>query len=216
MPSRRRCSARWRGCSSAPTLWFVRYLRERRHEWSRARRASSKRRAGSAPQLPKLLPPEGAEAMAERAQTLMEAGVDDDLALRVARQRCRRAPRSTCAEVAAAASAAWTPVAAVYFAPGSGTRTSAGCASRALSLPADTHWDLLARTTTLEDLGRLKRALTTSVLEPVARGGRRTDADRGLAQEPSGGAGPLRADAGRPARARAPRGPRRCRCCPLR
>ena len=33
-----------------------------------------------------------------------------------------------------------------------------------MSLPADTHWDLLARTTTLEDLGRLKRALTTSVL----------------------------------------------------
>jgi len=55
-------------------------------------------------------------------------------------------------------------VAGVYFAIG--TLLNYGwIAERALALPAATHWDLLARAAALEELARLKRALTVSALE---------------------------------------------------
>lgn len=143
------------------TLWFVRYLRGGGTVEPGATRFVEAAR-WLTPQLPKLLPPEGAEAMAERAMTLIEAGVDDDLALRVAASDAAAASLDV-AEVAAACQRSLDAVAAVYFALDSELNFG-WLRERAFSLPADTHWDLLARTTTLEDLGRLKRALTTSVL----------------------------------------------------
>lgn len=100
--------------------------------------------------------------MAERAMALTEAGVDEDLALRVAASDIAAAALDI-AEVSGTCGRSLGAVAGVYFALD--TELNFGwLRERALSLPAETHWDLLARTTTLDDLGRLKRALTTSVL----------------------------------------------------
>jgi glutamate dehydrogenase len=143
------------------TLWFIRYLR-----------AGGTVEPGAArfvdaaqwltPQLPTLLPPEPSQAMAERAMALTEAGVDEDLALRVAASDIAAAALDI-AEVSGTCGRSLGAVAGVYFALD--TELNFGwLRERALSLPAETHWDLLARTTTLDDLGRLKRALTTSVL----------------------------------------------------
>ncbi len=116
------------------------------------------------PQLPALLAGSEAAALAERRQALRQSGVDDALALRVAAGEISAAALDI-AEVAAATQRSLALVAGVYFALD--TEFSFGwLRERALALPADSHWDLLARTTTLEDLGRLKRALTVSVLAP--------------------------------------------------
>ncbi|MGO4302514.1 NAD-glutamate dehydrogenase [Cupriavidus sp. RAF12] len=143
------------------TLWFVRYLRGGGKVEPGATRFVEAAQ-WLTPQLSTLLPPDAAQAMAERAMTLNEAGVDEDLALRVAASDIAAAALDI-AEVAAICDRSLAAVAGVYFALD--TELNFGwLRERAFSLPADTHWDLLARTTTLEDLGRLKRALTTSVL----------------------------------------------------
>ncbi|WP_244787208.1 NAD-glutamate dehydrogenase [Cupriavidus pauculus] len=143
------------------TLWFIRYLRGGGTVEPGAERFVQAAQ-WLTPQLAGLLPPDASQAMADRALTLSEAGVDQDLALRVAASDTAAAALDI-AEVAAACGRSLSAVAAVYFALD--TELNFGwLRERALSLPAATHWDLLARTTTLEDLGRLKRALTTSVL----------------------------------------------------
>ncbi|WP_066738511.1 NAD-glutamate dehydrogenase [Cupriavidus sp. D384] len=143
------------------TLWFVRYLRGGGTVEPGATRFMEAAQ-WLTPQLATLLPPETSQTMADAALSLTEAGVDDDLALRVAASDTAAAALDI-AEVAASCHRSLAAVAAVYFALD--TELNFGwLRERALSLPADTHWDLLARTTTLEDLGRLKRALTTSVL----------------------------------------------------
>ncbi|WP_019449263.1 NAD-glutamate dehydrogenase [Cupriavidus sp. BIS7] len=143
------------------TLWFVRYLRGGGTVEPGAARFVEAAQ-WLTPQLPTLLPPEPSQALAERALALTEAGVDEDLALRVAASDIAAAALDI-AEVSGSCGRSLGAVAGVYFALD--TELNFGwLRERALSLPADTHWDLLARTTTLEDLGRLKRALTTSVL----------------------------------------------------
>lgn len=112
--------------------------------------------------MPRLLPPADAAALAEHARTFSDAGVDEALALRVAGSEISAAALDI-AEVANACERSLDLVAGVYFALDSHLSFS-WLRERALALPSDTHWDLLARTTTLEDLGRLKRALTVSVL----------------------------------------------------
>jgi len=68
------------------------------------------------------------------------------------------------AEVASNCDRSLELVASVYFAIG--TLLNYGwIAERAMALPAATHWDLLARAGALEELARLKRALTVSALE---------------------------------------------------
>ena len=149
------------------TLWFVRYLRGGGTVEPGAIRFVEAAR-WLTPQLSTLLPPDAAQTMAERAIALTEAGIDEDLALRVAASDTAAAALDI-AEVASSCGRNMNAVAAVYFALD--TELNFGwLRERAQSLPADTHWDLLARTTTLEDLGRLKRALTTSVLAQAADG----------------------------------------------
>ncbi|AQV93623.1 NAD-glutamate dehydrogenase [Cupriavidus necator] len=142
-------------------LWFIRYLR------SGSKAPEDLARFGKAaqwlvPALPRLLPQADAAAMTERTRALTDAGVDEALAVRVAGSETSAAALDI-AEVATACERSLDLVAGVYFALDSHLSFS-WLRERALALPSDTHWDLLARTTTLEDLGRLKRALTVSVL----------------------------------------------------
>ncbi|MDK3021794.1 NAD-glutamate dehydrogenase [Cupriavidus taiwanensis] len=142
-------------------LWFIRYLRSgSRANEDLARFAQAAQ--WLAPQLPQLLPQADAAALAEHTRALTDAGVGETLAMRVAGSEISAAALDI-AEVAAACERSLDLVAGVYFALDSHLSFS-WLRERALALPSDTHWDLLARTTTLEDLGRLKRALTVSVL----------------------------------------------------
>ncbi len=109
-----------------------------------------------------MLPESDAAALAERTRALTEAGVEPTLARKVASSDIAAAALDI-AEVAASCNRPLELVAGVYFALD--TQLSFDwLRERAQALPADTHWDLLARTTTLDDLGRLKRALMTSLL----------------------------------------------------
>jgi len=149
------------------TLWFIRFLRGGGTVEPGATRFVDAAR-WLTPQLATLLPEEASNQLAERAAALTEAGVDEDLALRVAASDIAAAALDI-AEVAGTCQRSLGAVAAVYFALDT-EMNFAWLRERTLSLPSDTHWDLLARTTTLEDLGRLKRALTTSVLAQSADG----------------------------------------------
>ncbi|PVY78737.1 glutamate dehydrogenase (NAD) [Cupriavidus alkaliphilus] len=142
-------------------LWFIRYLRSGSSAAEDlARFAQAAQWLG--PRLPQLLPQADAAALTEHTRALIEAGVGETLAARVAGSEISAAALDI-AEVAAACERSLDLVAGVYFALDSHLSFS-WLRERALALPSDTHWDLLARTTTLEDLGRLKRALTVSVL----------------------------------------------------
>ncbi|MCO4890284.1 NAD-glutamate dehydrogenase [Cupriavidus sp. WGtm5] len=142
-------------------LWFIRYLRSGSSATEDlARFAQAAQWLG--PRLPQLLPQADAAALAEHTGALIEAGVGETLAARVAGSEISAAALDI-AEVATACERSLDLVAGVYFALDSHLSFS-WLRERALALPSDTHWDLLARTTTLEDLGRLKRALTVSVL----------------------------------------------------
>jgi glutamate dehydrogenase len=115
-----------------------------------------------APQLPALLPEADLDALSERQRTLVDAGVDSELAVRVASGEISAAVLDI-AEVAATCERRLELVAGVYFALG--TVLNYGWISeRAASLPTHTHWDMLARAAALAELARLKRALTTSAL----------------------------------------------------
>ncbi|SEA95586.1 NAD-glutamate dehydrogenase [Paraburkholderia sartisoli] len=115
-----------------------------------------------APQLPALLPQADMEALSERQRVLVDAGVDGDLALRVASGGIS-AELLDIAEVAATCNLNLELVAGVYFALGTRLNYS-WIAERAMALPTPTHWDMLARAAALAELARLKRALTTSAL----------------------------------------------------
>ncbi|CAG2128501.1 NAD-glutamate dehydrogenase [Cupriavidus numazuensis] len=142
-------------------LWFIRYLRtggSTAADMTRFTQAAQ----WLVPQLPALLPQADAAALADRTRALTDAGVEPALAQKVASSDIAAAALDI-AEVAASCDRPLELVAGVYFALD--TQLSFGwLRERAQALPADTHWDLLARTTTLDDLGRLKRALMTSVL----------------------------------------------------
>lgn len=142
-------------------LWFIRYLRaggKAGEDLARFAQAAQ----WLVPQMPRLLPPADAAALAERAKAFIDVGVGEALAMRVAGSETSAAALDI-AEVAAACDRSLDLVAGVYFALDSHLSFS-WLRERAQALASDTHWDLLARTTTLEDLGRLKRALTSSVL----------------------------------------------------
>ncbi|CAG4902561.1 NAD-glutamate dehydrogenase [Paraburkholderia gardini] len=115
-----------------------------------------------APQLPALLPQADMEGLSERQRVLVDAGVDSELALRVASGGIS-AELLDIAEVAATCNRNLELVAGVYFALGTRLNYS-WIAERAMALPTPTHWDMLARAAALAELARLKRALTTSAL----------------------------------------------------
>ncbi|MEM5340727.1 NAD-glutamate dehydrogenase [Paraburkholderia azotifigens] len=115
-----------------------------------------------APQLPMLLPAAELEALSERQRVLVDAGVDSELAVRVASGGIPAALLDI-AEVSATTDRSLELVAGVYFALS--TQLNYGwIGERAESLPTSTHWDVMARAAALAELARLKRVLTTSAL----------------------------------------------------
>jgi glutamate dehydrogenase len=116
-----------------------------------------------APQWPALLPTADLEALSERQRMLVDAGVDSELAVRIAAGSDISAALLDIAEVSSTCGRSLELVAGVYFALG--TLLNYGWISeRASALSAPTHWDMLARATALAEFARLKRALTTSAL----------------------------------------------------
>jgi glutamate dehydrogenase len=146
-------------------LWFLRHLQAGAVDGvgvntliARCRDAAQR----LAPQLPTLLPAGDLEGLSARQAALVNAGVESALAVRVASGELSVALLDI-ADVAAACERPLEWVAAVYFALG--TRLNYGWISeRAAALPTPTHWDTMARAAALAEIGRLKRALTMSVL----------------------------------------------------
>jgi glutamate dehydrogenase len=113
-------------------------------------------------ELDKLLRGSDLEMLAQRRLSLERAGVDDDLAMRVAAGEIS----ASVLDIADIASTAGQPlelVASVYFALG--TLLNYGLiAERAGELSTHSHWDVLARAAVLSEFARLKRSLTASAL----------------------------------------------------
>jgi glutamate dehydrogenase len=146
-------------------LWFLRQLqsgavsdRDVAGLLARCRDAAQR----LAPQWPALLPSADLEALSERQRVFADAGVDSELAVRIASGEISAALLDI-AEVASTSGRSLELVAGVYFALGT-LLNSGWISERAAALPAPTHWDMLARATALADIARLKRALTTSAL----------------------------------------------------
>jgi len=151
------------------TLWFLRHVTlsaagsaagSEAAEWvARCHEAVQR----LAPQLPTLLPANELDVLSERRRSLEEAGVEGSLAAQVASAEVSTAVLDS-AEVAESCERSLEVAASVYFAIS--TLLNYGWISeRAMALPAATHWDVLARAAALEELARLKRALTVSALE---------------------------------------------------
>jgi len=115
-----------------------------------------------APQWPALLPAADLEALSERQRVLVDAGVDSELAVRIASGEISAALLDI-AEVASTCERKLELVAGVYFALGTLLNYN-WISERAAALPAPSHWDMLARASALAELARLKRALTMSAL----------------------------------------------------
>ncbi|WP_250440504.1 NAD-glutamate dehydrogenase [Caballeronia sp. AZ1_KS37] len=148
------------------SLWFLRHLKHNGSGSNEAKGLLARCREAAlrlAPQLPALLPATQLDAWYARRRDLEDAGVESSLAARVASGEIATAVLDS-AEVAACSGRGLELVASVYF--GIGTLLDyRGIAERAMALPITTHWDLLARAAALEELARLKRALTVSALE---------------------------------------------------
>ncbi len=119
-----------------------------------------------APQLEQLLPAGDLAHLAERRRSLEEAGVDGDLATRVASGEISAAMLDI-ADIASTTGQPLELVAGVYFALGT-VLNHGFIAERAGALPTHTHWDVLARAAALAEFARLKRALTASALAEAA------------------------------------------------
>jgi glutamate dehydrogenase len=149
-------------------LWFLRHLqtpaRARVGVESVSALIERSRRAVErlAPQLDVLLPRGDLDALAERRRSLEEAGVEGDLATRVASGDISAAVLDI-ADIASTAGKPLELVAGVYFALGT-LLNYAFIAERAAALPTHTHWDVLARAAALAEFARLKRALAASAL----------------------------------------------------
>ncbi|WP_322061690.1 NAD-glutamate dehydrogenase [Paraburkholderia sp. J63] len=144
-------------------LWFLRHLQAGAVDvggtlLARCRDAAQR----LAPQLPTLLPAADLEALSARQATLVNAGVESALAVRVASGEISIALLDI-ADVAAACDRPLEHVAAAYFALD--MRLNYGwIGERAAALPTPTHWDTMARAAALAEVARLKRALTTNAL----------------------------------------------------
>ena len=116
-----------------------------------------------APQWPALLARAELEALYERRRVLEDAGVDSELAVRVASGEISTALLDI-AEVAACSRAQSRTRRERVLRLGT-LLEYAGISERAVALPIATHWDMLARAAALAELARLKRALTMSALD---------------------------------------------------
>jgi glutamate dehydrogenase len=146
-------------------LWFLRHLQAGEVKDGGVTELIARCRDAAqrlAPQLPMLLPAAELEALSERQRVLVDAGVDSELAVRVASGDIPAALLDI-AEVSATTDRGLELVAGVYFALG--TQLNYGwIGERAEALPTSTHWDVMARAAALAELARLKRVLTTSAL----------------------------------------------------
>ncbi|GAB2894373.1 NAD-glutamate dehydrogenase [Paraburkholderia jirisanensis] len=146
-------------------LWFLRHLQAGELKDGGAAVLIARCRDAAqrlAPQLPALLPTADLEALSERQRVLVDAGVDSELAVRVASGEIPAALLDI-AEVAAASGRSLEQVAGVYFALGTQLNYN-WISERAATLPTPTHWDVMARAAALAELACLKRALATSAL----------------------------------------------------
>ncbi|WP_137894794.1 NAD-glutamate dehydrogenase [Ramlibacter sp. 2FC] len=143
------------------SLWFLRHRTDRTAiDQMVARFRAAADQVG--PQLASLLAPTDAAALGARRDELVQAGVPTELARRVASADSIAAVLDI-AEVAAACERNLELVASLYFALD--LHLNHGwIRERVGALPADTHWQMLARAALLDDLAALKRALTTSVI----------------------------------------------------
>lgn len=119
-----------------------------------------------APDIDALQTEDAAQAAAQERQSFTEAGVPEALA-RVATGVPARVSLLDIAEVATASGCDARLAARVYFSldqPLGYGWLQGGI----LGLPTQTHWQMLARATLLEELGQLRRRLTRSVLQNVA------------------------------------------------
>ncbi|MFC5474720.1 NAD-glutamate dehydrogenase [Paraherbaspirillum soli] len=115
------------------------------------------------PQLVTLLAASDAEALKAKQEALMQAGVSAVLARRAASAELIGAVLDI-AEVAAATERSLELVAGVYFALDLNLNFG-WMRERVAALPADTHWQRLARTALQSDLTTLQRALTANVIK---------------------------------------------------
>jgi glutamate dehydrogenase len=121
-----------------------------------------------APEVDGLQAEESGHAAAQQQQTFVDAGVPEALA-RAAAGVSARVSLLDIAEVAVASGCDAKLAARVYFAldqPLGYGWLQGGI----LALPTQTHWQMLARATLLEELGQLRRRLTSSVLHDAAAG----------------------------------------------
>lgn len=149
-------------------LWFLRHMQatDMTREGGDAMAALIERCREAAerllPQLDRLLPEADLASLAERRQSLEAAGVDAELATRVASGEIAASVLDI-ADIASTTARPLELVAGVYFALGTALNY-AFIAERVGALPTPTHWDVLARAAALAELARLKRALTASAL----------------------------------------------------
>jgi glutamate dehydrogenase len=143
------------------SLWFLRHHDQRESiEAIAARLRLAANDLG--PKLVTLLAARDAEVLSSKRDALVEAGVPYELARRVASAEIVGAVLDI-AEVASAARRSLELVASIYFSLDVYLNYSA-IRERVTALPADTHWQRLARTALHNDLTVLQRALTTDLL----------------------------------------------------
>jgi glutamate dehydrogenase len=113
--------------------------------------------------LEKLLPPVEAAALAQEADKYVAAGVPRELARRIAGLDALYAALDI-VEAASVAGRSIASVAATYFALG-GRLSFAWLGKQIMALPADNHWQTLAKAALRDDLASQQRALTAAVLQ---------------------------------------------------
>ncbi|GAB3629329.1 NAD-glutamate dehydrogenase [Pandoraea terrae] len=142
------------------TLWFLRHrVQDVPDTIGRFRAAVDE----LAPTLDTLLSDDAAAAGAERCRHYLDAGVPAELAQAASAVGARVAILDI-AEVASASGCALSLAARVYFA----LDTPLGYVwlqTGIQALPVQTHWQMLARATLLEELAQLRRRLTRAVLQ---------------------------------------------------
>jgi glutamate dehydrogenase len=143
------------------SIWFLRHYDKRESiEATASRLRAAADELG--PKLVTLLPARDAEALSARRDALIQAGVPQELARRVASAEIVGAVLDI-AEVAAATKRSLELVASIYFSLDLYLNFS-GIHERVAALPADTHWQMLARTALHNDATTLQRALTADLL----------------------------------------------------
>jgi glutamate dehydrogenase len=144
------------------SFWFLhRHAQEASIEATVARFRQAADQLG--PQLVSLLAASDAEALKAKRDALIQAGVSEQLARRVASAELIGAVLDI-AEVAASTGRSLELVAAVYFALDVNLNFG-WMRERAGALPVDSHWQTLARTALQSDLTGLQRALTAKVIQ---------------------------------------------------